>query len=57
MLQVANTVKYASNKPRIATVEEAVRNIGVGTVRNIALSAGVFEAFPSDARDGSNLKT
>jgi HD-like signal output (HDOD) protein len=55
VLQVANTVKYASNKPRIATVEEAVRNIGLSAVRNIALSAGVFEAFPSDARDGFSL--
>lgn len=55
VLQVANTAKYAHNKPRIATVEEAVRNIGVSTVRHIALSAGVFEAFPSDARDGFNL--
>ena len=54
VLQVANTVKYASNKPRIATVEEAVRNIGLSTVRNIAMSAGVFEAFP-EARDGFSL--
>ena len=55
VLQVANTAAYASNKPRIGTIEEAVRNVGLGTVRNIALSVGVFDAFPPNAKDGFNL--
>jgi CheY-like chemotaxis protein len=55
VLQAANSAAYISEKPRINTVEEAVRNVGLSTVRNIALSVGVYEAFPSDARDGFNL--
>lgn len=55
VLQVANTAAYTSNKAHVGTIEEAVRNIGLVGVRNIALSAGVFESFPADARDGFNL--
>jgi two-component system response regulator MtrA len=55
VLQTANTAAYVSQKPRIATIEEAVRNVGLATIRNIALSVGVYESFPCDARDGFNL--
>ncbi len=54
VLQVANSAAYASNKPSISTVEEAVRNIGFSAIRSIASAAGVFEIFPADAVDGFN---
>jgi CheY-like chemotaxis protein len=47
VLQVANSAKFTTEKPRVATLEEAVRNVGLSTVRNIATSVGIFEAFPA----------
>lgn len=55
VLQVANTAAFTTNKPRVMTVDEAVRNIGLGSVRNIATTVGIFDAFPPDAADGFNL--
>ena len=54
VLHVANSAAFASNKPSISTIEEAVRNVGLNAVRNVAISVGVFESFPPDERDGFN---
>jgi two-component system chemotaxis response regulator CheY len=54
ILQLANSSAYASSKPRIGTVEEAARNIGVLGIQNMALSIGIFGAFPPDELDGFN---
>jgi CheY-like chemotaxis protein/HD-like signal output (HDOD) protein len=54
VMQVANTAAFATDKPSIGTIEEAVRNIGLAGVRNIATSVGFFEALPPDAADGFN---
>ena len=37
------------------TVEEAVRNVGLSAVRDIATSVGIIDAFPSDGADGFNI--
>jgi two-component system, chemotaxis family, chemotaxis protein CheY len=55
VLQVANTAKFTTQKAHIATLEEAVRNVGINAVRNIATSAGVFDSCPSDGADGFNV--
>lgn len=54
VLQAANSAAYVSNKARVATVEDAVRNVGFGTIRNLAASVGIFETFPVDSTDGFN---
>jgi len=46
VLNLANSASFASQKPRIATIDEAVRNIGVAGVRGMVISAGIFESFP-----------
>jgi len=51
VLQVANSAAFASQKPRISTIEEAVRNIGVAGIRGIVMSVGIFESFPPDGKD------
>src|SRR5690242_15025996 len=45
VLQVANSAAYAGHRTDIASVEEAVKYIGVGGVRNLIASVGVFEAL------------
>ena len=55
VIHVANSAAFATQKAHIATVEEAVRNIGVGAVRNIVSSVGIFETFPPDSKDGFNI--
>lgn len=55
VMQVANTAAFATEKPSVSTIEEAVRNIGLAGVRNIATSVGFFEALPPDAADGFNV--
>lgn len=55
VIQVANTAAFATNKPRVATIEDAVRNVGLSNVRQIATSVGFFDSFPPDAADGFNL--
>ena len=54
VLQAANSAAYSSNKPHVSTIEDAVRNIGFGTIRNVASAVGIFETFPADAADGFN---
>jgi len=51
VLQVANSAAFASNKPRIASIEEAVRNVGVSGVRSMIMSIGIFESVPLSDRD------
>jgi len=46
VLNLANSAAFSSQKPRIATIDEAVRNIGVAGVRGMVISAGIFESFP-----------
>lgn len=55
VIHVANSAAFATQKAHISTVEEAVRNIGVGAVRNIVSSVGIFETFPPDTKDGFNI--
>jgi len=55
VIQVANTAAFATNKPRVSTIEDAVRNVGLSNVRHIATSVGFFDTFPPDAADGFNL--
>lgn len=55
VIQVANTATFATHKPCVSTIDEAVRNIGLTAVRGIATSVGFFDAFPPDAKDGFNL--
>lgn len=45
VLQVANSAAYAGHRTDIVSVEEAVKYIGVGGVRNLIASVGVFEAL------------
>jgi len=54
VLQAANSVSYASTRGVVATLAEAVRNIGCATVRDIAASMGVFDAMPPSGPDGFN---
>ncbi|HEY8748899.1 MAG TPA: HDOD domain-containing protein [Tepidisphaeraceae bacterium] len=45
VLQVANSAAFVSQKPRITSVDDAVRNIGTSGVRTMVLSVGIFESF------------
>jgi HD-like signal output (HDOD) protein/DNA-binding response OmpR family regulator len=45
VLQAANSAAYMSNRGMVATLPEAVKNIGCGTVRNVAASLGIFEVM------------
>lgn len=54
VLHAANSAAYATGRPLITTIEEAVRNIGFGAVRNLAVSVGIFETLPPSAKDGFN---
>lgn len=54
VMQMANTTAFTTEKPAISTIEEAVRNIGLSGVRNIAISVGFFDALPPDGADGFN---
>lgn len=55
VLQVANSSANASARGIVATLPEAVRNIGCAAVRNIAATLGVFSAIPASDSDGFNL--
>jgi CheY-like chemotaxis protein/HD-like signal output (HDOD) protein len=55
VLGVANSAKFATQKLRITSVEEAVRNLGAGRVATLAATAGIFGAFPVEAKDGFDL--
>jgi HD-like signal output (HDOD) protein/CheY-like chemotaxis protein len=52
VLHAANSAAYASSRGTVTTLTEAVRNIGCGTVRDLAASLGIFETMP-EASDAS----
>lgn len=54
ILQLANSATFASGRARITSVEEAVRNIGIKTIHQFALTIGIFESFPKNTSDGFN---
>jgi HD-like signal output (HDOD) protein/ActR/RegA family two-component response regulator len=54
VLQAANSAAYASSRGMVATLPEAVRNIGCGTVRNVAASLGIFEVMPPQTDESFN---
>jgi HD-GYP domain-containing protein (c-di-GMP phosphodiesterase class II) len=47
VLDVANSAAYRANRRLTTTVAEAVRNVGISTVRNIALALGMFDQVPT----------
>jgi HD-like signal output (HDOD) protein/DNA-binding response OmpR family regulator len=55
VLQVANSARFATQRPMVSTLEEAVRNLGQSAVRNIATSVGVFEICPTGSADAVEL--
>lgn len=55
VFHAANTAAFTSAKGRVSSLEESIRNIGVGTVRTLAMSVGVFEVFPVGKADGTDL--
>jgi hypothetical protein len=54
VLHVANSAAYASARPVVHTIPDAVRQVGMSTVRNVASSLGIFEAMPPSSADGFN---
>jgi HD-like signal output (HDOD) protein/DNA-binding response OmpR family regulator len=57
VLQVANSAAFASQRARISTVEEAVKHIGIATVRNLIATIGVYETFACGAAGQSMLQS
>lgn len=55
VFHAANSAAFASAKGRVASLEESVRNIGLGTVRTLAMSVGIYEVFPVGKADGADL--
>jgi HD-like signal output (HDOD) protein/CheY-like chemotaxis protein len=51
ILHLANSAAFISQKPRVSSIDEAVRNIGVAGVRNMVLAVGIYESFSSEAGD------
>ncbi len=54
VLQMANSAAYRSKFTRLSGIEDAVRKIGMRAIQNLAISVGIFDAFPPDAADGFN---
>lgn len=52
ILHAANSAAYASQKGVVTTIPEAIRNIGVNTVRNIAAAIGIIEVMPAASAGG-----
>ena len=55
ILQLANSAAFTSQRPRVASIDEAVRNIGVAGVRNMVLAVGIFESFAPNGTDLSDM--
>jgi DNA-binding response OmpR family regulator len=51
VLQLANSAAFVSQKPRVTSIDEAVRNIGVAGVRNMVMAVGIYESLSTDADD------
>jgi HD-like signal output (HDOD) protein/CheY-like chemotaxis protein len=54
VLQAANSAAYVSARPVVSTIPDAVRQIGLATVRSIAAALGIFDAMPPSQADGFN---
>jgi HD-like signal output (HDOD) protein/DNA-binding response OmpR family regulator len=54
VLQTANSAAYASGRPVVSTIPDAILKVGCGTVRNIAAALGVFDIMPESSADGFN---
>jgi CheY-like chemotaxis protein/HD-like signal output (HDOD) protein len=54
VLQAANSAAYISSRPVVSTIPDAVRQIGMTTVRSIASALGIFDAMPPTSADGFN---
>lgn len=52
VLRVANSANFATQRSRISTVQDAVKNIGIGGVQNLVANVGVFDAFALAANQG-----
>jgi HD-like signal output (HDOD) protein/CheY-like chemotaxis protein len=55
LLRVANSAGFTSQRARVGTVEDAVKNIGVTGVRNLVVNVGVFDAFGAGAAGGLRM--
>ena len=53
VLQAANSAAYSS-RAVVSTIPDAVRQIGLATVRSIAAALGIFDVMPPSAADGFN---
>jgi HD-like signal output (HDOD) protein/DNA-binding response OmpR family regulator len=54
VLQAANSAAYASGRPVVSTIPDAIRKVGCATVRNLAAALGVFDIMPESSADGFN---
>ncbi|MEZ0266602.1 MAG: HDOD domain-containing protein, partial [Phycisphaerae bacterium] len=54
VLQAANSAAYASGRPVVSTIPDAIRKVGCATVRNLAAALGVFDMMPESSADGFN---
>ena len=54
VLQAANSAAYASGRPVVSNIPDAIRNVGYATVRNLAAALGVFDIMPESSADGFN---
>jgi HD-like signal output (HDOD) protein/CheY-like chemotaxis protein len=52
VLRAANSAAFAGAKKVVTTIQEAVRNIGLSALRNIATALSVCQAIPAGAADG-----
>lgn len=57
VLRVSNSAAFASQRPRIATVEDAVKHVGLSGVQNLVTSVGVFETIGSGPGGRSVLRS
>ena len=55
VLRMANSAAFASHRVSIATVEDAVKNIGVEGVHNLVVNVGIFDVFATSGLDGIRL--
>jgi HD-like signal output (HDOD) protein len=57
VLRAANSAAFASKRVRIANVEDAVKHIGLGGVRNLVTSVGVIDTYASGPEAQNLLPT
>jgi CheY-like chemotaxis protein len=48
VLKLANSAAFTRQRVRIATIEDAVKNVGLSAVRNMAASAAIFDMAGSE---------